>query len=63
MVKDIEKLDNGGTGRPALCTKTEKDCEDGFDNECEKKLKREIFCSSIYCFATAIIILFPYFTF
>ncbi|XP_020608879.1 DNA-binding protein RFX6-like isoform X3 [Orbicella faveolata] len=33
MVKDIEKLDNGGTGRPALCTKTEKDCEDGFDNE------------------------------
>jgi len=47
MVKDIEKLDNGGTGRPALCTKTEKDCEDGFDNECEKKLKRESFCSSI----------------
>lgn len=35
MVKDIEKLDNGGNGRPALCTKTEKDCEDGFDNECK----------------------------
>ncbi|KAL9978484.1 hypothetical protein ACROYT_G016005 [Oculina patagonica] len=33
MVKDIEKLDSGGNGRPALCTKTEKDCEEGFDNE------------------------------
>ena len=35
MVKDIEKLDNGGSGRAAVCTKTEKDCEDGFDKECK----------------------------
>lgn len=34
MVKDIEKLDNGGIGR-LLCIKIEKDCEDGFDNECK----------------------------
>ena len=33
MVQDIEKLDNGNiNGRQ---TKTEKDCEDGFDNECK----------------------------
>jgi len=32
MVKDIEKLENGSSGRQ---TKTEKESEDGFDNECK----------------------------
>lgn len=35
MVKDIEKLDSGNIGRQTVHTKTEKDCEDGFDNECK----------------------------
>lgn len=33
MVKDIEKLDNGNSARQTVHTKTEKECEDGFDNE------------------------------
>ena len=47
-MKDIEKLDNGGTGRPALSTKTEKDCEDGFDNECKRKITFCLFAPVVY---------------
>lgn len=35
MVKDVEKLDNGNSARQTVHTKTEKECEDGFDNECK----------------------------
>lgn len=38
MVKDIEKLDIGNNGRQSLQARTEKDCEDGFDNECENNV-------------------------
>lgn len=43
MVKDIEKLDNGSSGRSAVWTKTEKDSEDGFDNECKQTLKPQFY--------------------
>lgn len=42
MVKDVEKLDNGNSGRQALHTKTEKDCEDGFDKECKRAINPEL---------------------
>ena len=38
MVKDIEKLDIGNNGRQTLQARTEKDCDDGFDNECENNV-------------------------
>ena len=38
MVKDIEKLDIGNNGRQTLQARTEKDCDDGFDNECKNNV-------------------------
>ena len=43
MVKDIEKLDIGNNGRQTLQARTEKDCDDGFDNECKNKLLAQSF--------------------
>ena len=35
MVKDLEKLEGINSGRLPGETKTEKDYDDGFDNECK----------------------------